>query len=263
MFTVVQVESAGRRSRMRLRRMPPVLSNVSVPGGSPFYILRDSGRTPPQELFRLAARCAPFVLTDLEIPPNAHVRRFDPHVFLLRYAANTLIRLLAAAALAPQTVTLGICDLHGALHGQVCAFLRYAAEVRIVTQNVPGYDMDVRCAARDWGAGLTVGDNPQLLRGCTIVLYARPCPPVDAPFRFGCAAAPDAFIPQPPCLPPLYTARRPDCVPPEQFAAALAELCGVHVLEQCACPGLLRNAEAFTLPEAADLWRVHYAEIVS
>ena len=221
MFTCI--ERSARRSRLRPARTQ--LSKVAVPGGSPFYILRANARVPADELFRLSSRCAPVVLTNLPIPAHVPVRAFEPYAFPLRRTAYTLRRLLREAALPAQRVTIGVRDPRGALCGSVCAFLPYAADVRVVTQNAAACDADVLRASREWGAGLTAGEDEALLRGCTFCLEKDGC------------TAPDGTVmaPQPVELPPAYASRRPPCIEPALFCAALCELCGV-VLPQEALP---------------------------
>ena len=237
MFTYI--EQFARSGR--LRRARPQLSKVAVPGGSPFFILRAAARFPASELFRLAGRCAPVVLTDLPIPPDVPVRRFTPNAFPQRRTANALLCLLRDAALSPQRVTIGIRDPQGALRGQVCAFLPYAADVRIVTRNAGAFDADILCAVREWGAGLTAGEDDALLDDCTILMDEKCCTVQD---RLSIA-------PTPVVLPPVYEARRPQLVQPEMFAAALFELCGVQAPAILQTDGVLLDGEINTFSQAA------------
>ena len=237
MFTCI--ERSARRSRLRPARTQ--LSKVAVPGGSPFYILRANARVPADELFRLSSRCAPVVLTNLPIPAHVPVRAFEPYAFPLRRTAYTLRRLLREAALPAQQVTIGVRDPRGALCGSVCAFLPYAADVRVVTQNAAAFDADVLRASREWGAGLTAGEDEALLRGCTFRLEKDGC------------TAPDGTViaPSPLVLPPDCEARRPPYIEPALFCAALSELCGVRSMETRVGSGILLDGEPCDYAAAA------------
>lgn len=254
MFTYI--ERTARGGPLRHRRQ--TLFKVPVPGGSPFYVLRAGERVPQDALLGTAARCAPVVLTDLPIPPDAPVQCFAPRLFPLRRAADALFRLLRETALPPQQVTLGICDPHGALRGRVCAFLPFAADVRIVTRDAAAYEADVRTAAREWGAGLTAGEDDALLGRCTVLLGDAGCSGTDAPLRFSVLPGADALSPLPLALPPALEALRPASVDAERFAAALSELCGVPVPDEASADGVLFGARELDTAQAAALWRARF-----
>lgn len=244
MFTCI-VRSA-RSGRLRPARTQ--LSKVAVPGGSPFYILRANARVPADELFRLSSRCAPVVLTDLPIPPHAAVRGFEPYAFPLRRTAYALLRVLREAALPGQQVTIGIRDPRGALCGSVCGFLPYAADVRIVTQNAAAFDADVLHASREWGAGLTAGEDEALLHGCMFHLGPDRCTVADRTI----------IVPQPAVLPQKYESRRPPFLEPELFCAALSELCGVDMPGETFQGGVIYDGRAVDFTQAAAMLRTRF-----
>lgn len=255
MFTVLQAAD-GKTGRKR-RRAQPELVRVPVPGGSFFYVLRMPRQGDAGTLFRLAARCAPVVLTTLPVPPDAGVRLFRPTVFPLRRAACALQTILPRTGLPPQKLSLGVLDPDGALRGAVQTLLPLASDVRVVTRDARQFDPDARSARRRFGAPLTVGEDASLLRRCDAVV----CPAPDEAFRdvpvvLSCEAADGAFSLLPVCLPDSLARSCPASVPPDLFAAALAERCGVQMPELFACRGTVFDAAFLDVCGTAALWRL-------
>ncbi|MBQ7541716.1 MAG: hypothetical protein IJT44_05440 [Clostridia bacterium] len=254
MFTVV-----GTENRRRIRRKAPTLGRVAVPHGVPFYVLRADRRFPTQALFSMAARCARDVLTSLPVPPGAPVRVFEPRLFPMRRAADVFVRLLREAALPPQTLSIGVYDPVAALCGRVSPLLPYAADVRIVTRRPVDFDADVLYAAKRFGAGLTVGESAALLTGCGAVVCAVPDEAfADAPAVLSCVRAAGVFSPVGAALPPAYARLCPPDVPPDLFAAALAELCGVCDAALYACSGVVFDGQNMRTEQAGALWRARF-----
>lgn len=253
-FTVLEIADGKRGGKPRVRR--PELVRVAVPGGSFFYVLRAPRRSDPQMLFRLAARCAPDVLTALPVPPDAPVRPFEPCAFPLRRAAAALCAILPLTRLPPQKLTVGAADPQGALCGRTQMLLPLASDVRIVTRQPDAFAFDALSARRRFGVSLTVGEDASLLAHCDAVVCAAPDEAFrDVPLLLSCMPSDGAFSPLPVRLPDSLARLCPQSVPPDLFAAALAEKCGVRVPEWSACTGVLFADRPVQAEQAAALWR--------
>ncbi len=254
MFTVLEI--ADGKTARKCRRSRPQLVRVQVRGGSFFYVLRVPRRGDLPAAFRMAARCAPVVLTALPVPPDMRVRLFEPRVFPLRRAAAVLCGILPRTRLPPQKLTVGVCDPDGALCGETHALLPLASDVRIVTGKPDAFAADALSARRLFGASLTVGEDAALLARCDAVVCAVPDAAFrDAPVILSCRPADGAFSLLPAQLPQAYAHLRPASVPTDLFAAALAERCGVRSPEWYDCRGTVFGEERPDAEETAALWR--------
>ena len=239
MFTVLELEPRVPTFREKvLHRKPPQpqLTRVAVKSGAPFFILHVAAppdAIPWDTVFYTAGRCAARLLTapDIVLPKSDRVRRFVPQFLPLRTALQTLSYILRLAKLPPKRLCIGVHDPNGALCGSAEILLRYAADVRIVTEKPDDYAAYSRSLLEQYGAGFTVDTLVSLFRGCNVLL----CPdaqilPDDSAVRFSCTPAAGAFLLRGVPLPEPYAALLPDGIDPDLFAAALYELCGVHVL---------------------------------
>ena len=252
-FTVLEI--ADVKTGRKRRRGRPELVRVPVPEGSFFYVLRAPRRTELSTLFRVAARCAPDVLTALPIPAGAGVRPFVPRIFPMHRAAAALCAILPQTCLPPQKLSVGVLDPGGALCGRTDALMPLAADVRIVTDEPQRFDADALLARRQFGASLTTGRDAALLADCDAVI----CPTPDMAFRhvpviLSCVPADGAFSLLPMLLPERYARLCPQSIPPDLFAAALAEKCGVRVPELLACTGTVFGSACANAAQTADLW---------
>ena len=259
MFTVVEIAQEKRRRR----RATPELLRVPLPERTFFYVLRGSRRSEPRTLLRMAARCAPDVLTALPIPPDAAVRRFTPRAFPLQRAAAALCAILPETRLPPQELSVGALDPDGALCGRTEMLLPLAADVRIVTRDPRRFGEDALHARRRFGASLTVGENAALLTDCGAVVCAAPEAAIrGVPVVLSCAPADGAFSLLPVQMPETYARLCPASVPHDLFAAALAEKCGVRAPALFACAGAAYGGEPLDVPRAAALWRARIGSCV-
>ena len=255
MFTVVEI-SDGKTGRKRHGRRPELL-RVRVPEGSFFYVLRGARHSDPQMLFRIAARCAPVVVTALPVPPGTGVRAFEPRAFPLGRAAAALCAILPQTRLPPQNLSVGVYDPDGALCGGTQKLLPLASDVRIVTRQPERFDGDALLARRRFGASLTVGTDETLLARCHAVVCSAPDPAFrGVPVILSCVPAQDAFFLLPVRLPENLARLCPAGVPADLFAAALAERCGVRTQRLYACRGTGFGAEQLDVCETASAWRM-------
>lgn len=253
-FTVLERADGGRGRKRRGGQ--PELERVPVPGGTFFYVLRAPRRSDPEKLFRLAQRCTPCVLTTLPIPPDKAGRRFTPRAFPLRRAAAAMCAILPMMRLPPQTLALGVLDPDGALCGRTDVLLPLAADVRIVTNRPQQFARDVVFARRQFGAGVTVGEDAGLLCGCDAVVCGEPDEAfADVPVVLSCRPADGAYSLLPPKLPEEYARLCPASIPHELFAAALAEKCGVRSPALYACTGVDFDGVQTDDTQTAALWR--------
>ena len=255
MFTVV--ETADGKAGRRRRRAQPELTRVPVPDGSFFYVLRMPRRSDPQAMFRLAARCAPVVLTTLQIPPDTGVRPFCPRMFPLRRAAAALCAILPQTRLPPQKLSVGVLDPEGALCGRTQALLPLASDVRIVTEDAQRFAADALRARRQFGASLTVGEDAALLARCGAVVCAVPDDAfAHVPVILACEPADGVFSLLPVQLPDSLARLCPAGIPPDLFAAALTERCGVQMPQLYACRGAVCGGEPLDAAQTAALWKM-------
>ena len=181
---------------------------------------------------------------------------FRPYVFPMRRAAAALCRILPRAQLPPRELAIGVFDPDGALCGQTHPFLPLASDVRIVTRQAERFGTDVLTARRAFGASLTVGEDASLLRNCDAVVCVSP----DEAFRgvpvvLSCIPAEDAFCVPPVRLPDSLARICPRSVPPDLFAAALTERCGLNVPDLYACTLVSFGGQQMDVQQAAQLWR--------
>ena len=250
------VQIADEKGGRRRRKSQPELVRVPVPAGSFFYVLRARRGSDPHALFSVAARCAPEVLTALQVPPDAAVRPFTPRVFPMRRAVAALCDLLPRTRLPPRTLAVGVLDPDGALCGGTQALLPLASDVRVVTRDAQRFAPDVFAARRRFGASLTVGEDDALLAGCDAVVCRAPVEAtLRAPVVLSCAPAEDVFSLLSVQLPDVYARLCPRGVPPDLFAAALTEKCGVREAALYACRGVAFGGECPDAAQTAALWR--------
>lgn len=253
-FTVLEIADGGSGKRQRRRR--PELTRVPVRGGSFFYVLRVPRHSDLSVSLRLAARCAPVVVTTLPVQPDACVRLFVPRAFSLRRASAALCAILPRTRLPPQKLTVGALDPDDALCGGTQTLLPLASDVRIVTQKPDLFRADASAARRRFGASLTVDTDASLLTRCDAVVCAAPVEAIrNVPVVLSCEPADGVFSLLPVTLPEDLARLRPDSVPPDLFAAALAQRCGVRDAAFCACTGVSFDGRELDAEQAAALWR--------
>lgn len=173
MFVLLSEAVCGRREARRLRRRPAQLCTEA--NALPFLLETVAAGAPDWEA--VAAHCGRYVgriiaPAGLSLPAADGFRRYDASAFRAALLLRSACRLLAAAALPPQALTVTLCDRQGLLAADAADLLPYAAQLRILTAAPLRYAPVCAAAIRSCGAAIRLCDSyapcpgPELVIGC-------------------------------------------------------------------------------------------------
>ncbi|HIW73008.1 MAG TPA: hypothetical protein H9684_01660 [Firmicutes bacterium] len=279
MLAAVSLTEPRRRWLSRRRRPPEVRAELAAAGSGRYLrITAETGRDGEPDwaaVRRAAGREAGRLLLPPEAapPPETRIGRFGGHALSRRMMENAALALLQAVGMHPRLVQVGIYDPQAVCPDLPLRFLPCAADVRVATARPDRYACQRYAAMAEFGAALTVAEDPGVLDGSLLLLAPSGPPAGSRPprvkglllsavpcakaFRYGEAPAGgragtvDGYRPRVPAA--LAETCPPGCWI-EDFLAGLYELSGVKEIGEGPPEFLRVGGQRIPLKDAA--WRL-------
>lgn len=162
----VQEKSFSKRFKSRLCKKRPVIRQVAVEGGLPFFVLDvmpRKGALPWKEIeAAVRANHLKLALPEALTPPaDASLPLFKPELFPQAVGLRTFFYLLERFRLPAKKRTVGIIDLRGSLVNELLPLLDLAGEIVIITGRNYLYENFCEWAMKERGATVSVSDDIQ------------------------------------------------------------------------------------------------------
>lgn len=174
MFVIVNVKQTGKRRIKKGRTVEKVYEHFNT-GGERYYIadvLAGEKGVDWDEVSRFLGRHSSRILLDKNVilPENSKVSRFEPVLFKNLLIFNTLELILKQMYLAGCRTNCYINDPKGEYFSFLPAIARYSARTTVITSNRFRYVYQAAKLYSDFGAGVSVTENADVLSDDAIVI---------------------------------------------------------------------------------------------